>query len=106
MTRNETGMIELSVRDQYTVAKALDDILGYSRTLNKMSREITKTDANTGAYLYHIGQEIDDALMTLELVLGIDTDKVLAEGKRDIQAGPPKGLTMNLEMRDLEESLS
>lgn len=105
MTRNETGTIELSNIDQYVVAKLLDDMLGYSRTLNRISMEITKTDADTGTYLYRIGQEIDDALMSLELVLGIDTDGILTEGSPDFQPGSPEGLAMNLEMKDLEESL-
>lgn len=101
MTRNETGTIELSVRDQYTVAKLLDEILGCSRTLNKMSREITKTDADKGTYLYHLGQEIDDALMTLELVLGIDVNGLLEKDMTENSSGYDK----NIEMRDLEESL-
>jgi hypothetical protein len=102
MTRNEAGMIELSAKDQYTIAKLLDEILEYSRNLNKISRDIAKKDADTGTYLYHINQEIDDALMTLELVLGIDTDRILS---KDFKADSSEGLFMNLEMRDLEESL-
>ena len=105
MTLKEINKDKLTKKDQYTVAKLLNEILEYSRDLNRVSREVVKTDANTGTYLYHIGQEIDDALMTLELVLGIDTDGILAKESPDFQSGPPEGLAMNLEMRDLEESL-
>ena len=101
MTRNKTGMIELSTKDQHAVAKLFDEILGYSRTLNKVSREVVKTDADTGTYLYRIGQEIDDALMTLELVLGIDVNGLLEKGISENSSGHDK----NIEMKDLDESL-
>lgn len=52
--------------------------------------------------LYHIGQEIDDTLMTLELVLGIDVNGLLEKGISENSSGYDK----NTEMRDLEESLS
>ena len=105
MTLKETNKDKLTEKDQYAVAKLLNEILGYSRDLNRISREVVKTDADTGTYLYHIGQEIDDALMTLELVLGIDVDGILSKESPDSQSDPPEGLAMNLEMRDLEESL-
>ena len=116
MTKNEAGIIELSAKDQYAVAKLLDEILEYSRDLNRVSREVVKTDADTGTYLYHLGQEIDDALMTLELVLGIDVDGILSKGKPDSQSDSSEGLGRtcyepgnerfpSFQMRDLEESL-
>ena len=112
MTKNEAGIIELSAKDQYAVAKLLDEILEYSRDLNRVSREVVKIDADAGTYLYHIGQEIDDALMTLELVLGIDVDGILSKGKSDSSEGlgrtcyePGNERFSSFQMRDLEESL-
>ncbi len=89
------------IKDQYTVAKLLNEIFEYSRDLNRVSREVVKTDADAGTYLYHIGQEIDDALMTLELVLGIDVNELLEKGMTENSSEHDK----NIEMRDLEESL-
>ncbi len=111
MTKNETDKITLLAKDQYAVAKLLDEILEYSRDLNRVSREVVKTDADTGTYLYHLGQEIDDALMTLELVLGIDVDGILSKGKPDSSEGlgrtcyePGNERFPSFQMRDLEES--
>jgi len=89
------------IKNQYTVAKLLNEIFEYSRDLNRVSREVVKTDADAGTYLYHIGQEIDDALMTLELVLGIDVNGLLERGVPENSSEHDK----NIEMRDLEESL-